>query len=140
MTNDGLAHGPVLVPQACTLPTAEQPVRLAEFDDLFANAVRGIETLGRTRSRMRLSGPAGLAARVRDLTARETECCSFFTFTVTSEPAADGETVVLDIEVPAEYADVLGALTQRAVAATTVRLARAEVAETIAVPTTREAV
>lgn len=104
----------VWVPQACTLPTVERPLRLAEFDDLFATAVREVEVLGRTRARMRLAGPAGLAARVRDLTARETECCSFFTFTVTPESAIDGEAVILDIAVPPAHADVLAALARRA--------------------------
>jgi hypothetical protein len=99
---------------ACALPTAERPLRLAEFDDLFAAAVRGVERLDPTHTRMRLTGPAGLAARLRDLTARETECCSFFTFTTTPEPAADGEAVVLDIEVPAAHADVLASLARRA--------------------------
>jgi hypothetical protein len=101
------------VPAACTLPTAEQPLRLAEFDALLATAVRGVETLGPTHARMRLTGAAGLEAQVRDLTARETECCSFFTFTITPEPAVDGEAMVLDIEVPPAHADVLAALAQR---------------------------
>jgi hypothetical protein len=101
-------------PDACTLPTAEQPLRLAEFDDLFATAVRQVDPVSATHARMHLTGPAGLADRVRDLAARETECCSFFTFTTTGEPAADGEAVVLDIEVPAAHADVLASLAQRA--------------------------
>jgi hypothetical protein len=29
----------VWVPEACTLPTVEQPFRVAEFDDLFAVAL-----------------------------------------------------------------------------------------------------
>ncbi|RSM64897.1 hypothetical protein DMB66_18460 [Actinoplanes sp. ATCC 53533] len=66
-----------VVPDAGTLPTAKQQLRLA--------------------------GPVGLAATARDLTARETECCSFFTFTVTAAgPADDVETVVLDVAVPAQ--------------------------------------
>jgi hypothetical protein len=101
------------VPDACTLPTAERPLRLAEFDDLFT-CVRRVDPITATHARLHLTGPAGLAARVRDLAARETECCSFFTFTTTGEPAADGEAVVLDIEVPAAHADVLASLTQRA--------------------------
>ncbi len=101
------------IPDACTLPTAEQPLRLAEFDALFATAVRSVEPLGPTHTRMRLTGPAGLAATVRDLTARETACCSFFTFTVTPEPAGDGEALTLDIQVPAAYADVLASLAAR---------------------------
>jgi hypothetical protein len=104
----------VRMPQACTLPTVERPLRLAEFDDLFATAVRVVKVLGPTHVLMRLAGPVGLAARVRDLTAREAGCCSFFTFTLIPEPAGDGEALVLDIEVPAAYADVLAALAQRA--------------------------
>jgi hypothetical protein len=105
---------PIVIPDACALPTAEQPLRLAEFDALFATAVRRVEPVGPTHARMWLTGPAGLATRVRDLTARETECCSFFTFTVTPEPADDGEALILDVEVPAQYTDVLASLTQRA--------------------------
>ncbi len=68
-------------PDACTLPTAEGPLRLAEFDTLYATAVHRIERGDRT-VRMHLTGPDGLAAHVRDLTARESECCSFFAFTL----------------------------------------------------------
>ncbi|MCA2212901.1 hypothetical protein [Jidongwangia harbinensis] len=110
---------PIVVPDACTLPTADQPLRLAEFDALFATAVRHVETVAPTHARMRLTGPDGLAATVRDLTARETECCSFFTFTVTPGPADDGESLLLDIEVPAGYVDVLDALVGRAGALST---------------------
>ncbi|GAA3383126.1 hypothetical protein [Cryptosporangium minutisporangium] len=102
------------IPEACTLPTAERPLRLAEFDDLFATAVRRVESVSATHARMYLTGPAGLTATVRDLTARETECCSFFAFTTHPEQATDGEAVLLDVEVPAAHADVLASLTQRA--------------------------
>lgn len=106
------ATEPGWVPQACTLPTVEQPLRLAEFDDLFA-AVRAIGTTSPTQARLRLAGPAGLTKTVRDLTARESSCCSFFLFTVTTEPAADDETVTLDVQVPRQHAAVLAALVQR---------------------------
>lgn len=101
-------------PDACTLPTAEQPFRLAKFDELFATAVQRVEKIADGKARMLLSGPAGLLETVRDLTARETECCSFYTFTVTAEPDAANDVVVLDIEVPPAYAGVLASLTQRA--------------------------
>ncbi|GAA3347174.1 hypothetical protein GCM10020358_60930 [Amorphoplanes nipponensis] len=101
-------------PDACTLPTADQPLRLAEFDDLFATAVRQVDRAGATRARLHLAGRAGLAARVRDLAARETACCSFFRFTATARAATGGEAVILDIEVPAAHADVLAALVGRA--------------------------
>lgn len=102
------------VPDACTLPTAERPLRLAEFDDLFATAVRRVEPVTATHIRMWLTGPAGLEATVRDLTARETACCSFFTFTVTGEPGDDSGALTLDVEVPGQYADVLASLAERA--------------------------
>jgi hypothetical protein len=100
-----------LVPDACTLPTAERPLRSAEFDDLFTTAVRQVDRLDATHARLHLTGPPGLAARVRDLAARETECCSFFRFTTTRQDAGD---VLLDIEVPAAHADVLASLVRRA--------------------------
>ncbi len=108
-----------VVPDACTLPTVEQPLRLAEFDTLFSTAVHTVETLDPTHARMRLTGPAGLGATVRDLTARETACCSFFSFTVTLEPRGDGdgEALTLDVRVPAQYADVLASLAGRAATA-----------------------
>jgi hypothetical protein len=102
------------VPDACTLPTTEQPLRLAEFDDLFTTGVRRVELITRTHTRLHLTGDAGLVETTRDLTARETECCSFFTFTVTPGPADQGEALTLDVEVPAQHADVLDALTTRA--------------------------
>jgi len=97
----------------CTLPTTERPARLAEVDTLFATAVRDIDLVGPTHARLRLTGPAGLEATVRDLTDRETRCCSFFTFTL----LPDGDHLTLEIEVPEQYAKVLAALTARAAAA-----------------------
>jgi hypothetical protein len=101
---------PFEIPDACSLPTAEQPLRLAEFDALFTTAVREVTAVSPTHIRLRLSGPPGLEATVRDLAARETQCCSFFAFNVFS----DGDALILDIEVPAAHADVLAALAGRA--------------------------
>ncbi|MFF5217676.1 hypothetical protein [Micromonospora sp. NPDC000442] len=103
-----------IVPDACTLPTVEQPLRLAEFDNLFATAVRQVETLNPSHARMQLTGPTGLEATVRDLTARETQCCSFFAFTLTPGPTDDGEALTLDVAVPVQYADVLDSLVRSA--------------------------
>lgn len=93
----------------CTLPTAERPLRLAEFDDLFASSAHRIEHED-TSARIDLSGSAGLADRVRDLTERETSCCAFFTFLV------DGtdQDLRLSIEVPTDRRDVLAAMVARA--------------------------
>src|SRR5689334_7657995 len=67
---------------ACTLPTVERPVRLAEFDALFADAVRSVRREA-GQLRLHLTGPEGLRERVRDLAERETACCSFFSFVIT---------------------------------------------------------
>ncbi|GIJ24223.1 hypothetical protein [Micromonospora lutea] len=98
------------VPEACTLPTVERPLRLAEFDDLFATALRGQQRLSPTVLRWRLDPAA--EATARDLTGRESSCCSFFTFTYTD----DGDTVRLDVEVSTAHVDVLDALAGRAAA------------------------
>jgi hypothetical protein len=101
------------VPAACTLPTAAQPLRLAEFDALFATALRRQERLSAQHLRMTLTGGEGLAEATRDLTARESACCSFFDFTVTET----GDGVVLDIEVPAAHTAVLDGLSALATSA-----------------------
>jgi hypothetical protein len=88
-------------------PTTQRPLRLAEFDDLFAVAVRGQQRLSPTRLRWWLDPAAESAAR--DLTAREAECCSFFSFTFAPLDGA----VQLDVEVPAAHVGVLDALAQR---------------------------
>jgi len=107
-----ITAGLTWVPQACTLPTAQQPLRLAEFDDLFAIAVEQSERVSDRHLRLSLSGPDDLEATVRDLAARENACCSFFAFTVTSEAPGN---VVFDIEVPAAHVNVLDALADRAI-------------------------
>ena len=94
---------------ACTMPTAERPLRLAEFDDLFATSVRAVERRDGD-VRMRLTGAEGLTDRVRDLAARETECCSFFTFTV----EGTDDDLVLDVSVPPARQEILEALADRA--------------------------
>jgi hypothetical protein len=101
----------VWAPAACTLPTVDRPLRLAEFDDLFTTALRGQHRTSPTALRWLLDPAAEPTAR--DLTARESACCSFFAFTYT--PAA-GHTL-LDVVVPAAHVDVLDALAARAAAA-----------------------
>jgi hypothetical protein len=98
-------------PSACTLPTAARPLRVAEFDDLFATALRRVDRVAPTRARLVLADTGGIHAIVEDLTARESACCSFFTFTVSP---ADPDGLLLDIEVPAAQVDVLTALVARA--------------------------
>jgi hypothetical protein len=97
--------------EACTLPTAERPLRVAEFDDLFASSLTSIDRTADTHARLLLAGDVDLAARTQRLADAETSCCSFFTFAVTT-PAPG--VVAVDIDVPAAYADVLGGLVARA--------------------------
>ena len=99
----------LLTTDACTMPTVDRPLRLAEFDSLFADAVRSVAYEG-DQVRMHLTGPAGLRERVRDLAERETACCSFFSFVI------DGETddLTLEIAVPREHRRILEGLAQRA--------------------------
>ncbi|KAA9378358.1 hypothetical protein F5972_15960 [Microbispora cellulosiformans] len=97
-------------PPACTLPTAEQPLRVAEFDALFAETVRAVQREERERLRLELRSSPEHAARAAELTARENGCCSFFTFTLTIA----GGGLTLDVAVPPENADVLDALQARA--------------------------
>ena len=95
------------VPEACTLPTVERRLRVAEFDELFRTGLLGVERVEATRVRMRLSRAVEQTAR--ELTARETSCCSFFGFEFT--PA--GDEVLLDITVPPAHVGVLEALASR---------------------------
>jgi hypothetical protein len=105
---------------ACRLPTAERPLREAEFDRLFAAALCGVERPARTWLRLLLAtgdGAAGdgVEATAQDLIARESSCCSFFDFRLTSA----GHRLVLDVRVPAERVEVLDGLARRAEAART---------------------
>jgi hypothetical protein len=95
---------------ACTLPTAQRPLRVAEFGDLFATAVRGVERPAPQWLRLRLAPAAEASAR--ELTARESACCAFFDFRFS--PAADE--LLLDVRVPAARTDVLDGLARQAAA------------------------
>ncbi|WP_189153130.1 hypothetical protein [Lentzea pudingi] len=95
------------VPRACTLPTAEKPFRVAEFDELLDGAAR--HRPQRTRLVLELEPRPEVAARAANLAVRETGCCSFFTFELT----ATGDGLSLAISVPAAHAEVLDALAAR---------------------------
>jgi hypothetical protein len=99
---------PTWVPEACTLPSRERPLRVAEFDALFATALHAWERPA--AELLRLSLEPGCEAELRDLTVRETACCSFFTFTVRREGK---DLLTLDISVPAAQAPVLDALSAK---------------------------
>lgn len=97
--------------EACTLPTADRPLRVAEFDALFGTSLQSIEQSSDTDARLVLSGDQSIADRVRQLAEAETACCSFFTFTIT-EPQPGH--VDLAIEVPPAHAEVLTTMLDRA--------------------------
>ena len=98
----------------CTLPTAAQPMRVKEFDELFRYQVGQPRRIGPHRVEFSFPSADGLSAQVSDLVARESACCSFFEFTI---EAVDQDRLVLRVGVPASRVDVLQALTARAAAA-----------------------
>ncbi len=96
------------MPEACTLPTVARPVRVAEFDQLFAAALLGSRRPSPTRLELVLD--PGAEARARDLATRETSCCSFFAF----DFAQAREGLVMGVGVPSSSVDVLDAFAARA--------------------------
>jgi hypothetical protein len=97
------------VPQACTLPTVERPLRVAEFDGLFAAGLLGVEREG--PAELRLTLDASVEGVARELVARESTCCSFFGFAFSE--GGDGE-LLLRVRVPAAQVGVLDGLAARA--------------------------
>jgi hypothetical protein len=94
------------VPVACTLSRAQQPVRGAEWGDLFGTDVLEIRRVNPTSALLVLRPDPLVAARAADLAVRETQCCSFFVFTQT----ASGGTLTVEIVVPPEQSATLDAL------------------------------
>lgn len=98
------------VPAACTLPTVERPLRRAEFDDVFAHDVLSVARESGQLLRLELRADPDVAARAAVLAARETGCCSFFTFELT---LTEGR-VTLRISAGSAHVSVLDALADRA--------------------------
>lgn len=111
MSDHNLTIDDGCVPDACTLPTAERPLRLAEFDRFFAEAVRSTERVSAQHLRLQLDGRAQVEEAARDLTARESSCCSFFAFDFSR---SGPDSLTLDVRVPSGHIGVLDALTARA--------------------------
>jgi hypothetical protein len=102
----------VWVPEACALPTAEQPLRVAEFAALFATALHSTDRTAPTTLRLVLE--RSIEETARELAARETACCPFFAFTFDHDP--DGQ-LVMTVTVPAAYTQALEGLAKRATTA-----------------------
>jgi hypothetical protein len=100
------------VPDACTLPAADMPGRLAEFDAAFAAGLREAELVSPTHARWVFRADQAQAQSLAGLLGREQECCTFFGFGQRS----DGDTVTVDVTVPPGQAAVLAALAARAAA------------------------
>lgn len=98
------------MPSACTLPTVDRPLRVAEFDDLLSTAVERLERPAPGELRLGLVASPEVAGSAAALAARETACCSFFTFTLT----ATGGALSLSVTVPPAQVEVLDALAARA--------------------------
>ena len=98
------------VPEACTLPTVEQPLRRAEFDSLFAEDLIDVRRDSPQRVRLQLRAHPDAAARAARLAVKETSCCSFFSFEIS---IADGA-VSLEVSAAPAHTAVLTALAARA--------------------------
>jgi hypothetical protein len=96
-------------PEACSLPLADQPARVAEWDALFTDAVCGVSPI-EGGVRLVVDRAVTTPAEVADLADRESQCCSFLGFTVA---VGDG-TLTLDVMADADRADVVAALAGRA--------------------------
>jgi hypothetical protein len=102
------------VPDACTLPTQQVPRRVAEFDDLFARALRSLTRPAPGWLRLGFDGSPHVEASIGDLVARETACCSFFDFTLCR---GEHGRLWLDVRVPEGYEPILDAMARQAGAA-----------------------
>ncbi|RDI63669.1 hypothetical protein [Nocardia pseudobrasiliensis] len=98
-------------PDSCTLPTIAQPIRVAEFDQLFRSSARAVHRPGPVRLEV-LMDPA-TEALARELAGRESSCCSFFVF----EFSSTAEGLVMSVGVPPVRTEVLDAFTDRVHAA-----------------------
>lgn len=89
-------------PIMCTLSPNSMVDRLGEFETLFA---RGLTRLEREPLLLRLTFEADAArqARIRELFAREQQCCAFLTFTVEETEAG----LLVSILAPAEAGPTL---------------------------------
>lgn len=85
-------------------------MRLAEFDALFTHHVQQVHRADASRVVLALTGGPQVAGTAADLAARESACCSFFTFDL----IITNGTLMLAVSTTAAHVDVLAALADRA--------------------------
>jgi hypothetical protein len=78
MISDAVDEG---APIACTLDATGMAVRMAEFAQLFREALVGRDTTA-DGIRFRFAADTGVEDQIRDLARREQTCCSFFSFAI----------------------------------------------------------
>lgn len=96
---------------ACTLPTIERPLRLGEFDALFAEDLLAVNVLTPTSAQFTLRLAPEVAGRAAHLATKESRCCSFFHFDLTITSAA----LTLTVNADHPHEPVMAALVNRAV-------------------------
>lgn len=100
----------VWVPSACTIPTENQPLRVAEFDDFFSHNALALSRPTPNQLRIEIQPEPDAASRAAALAVKETGCCSFFTFEMTISVGS----VELTVSTAETHAAVLAALGERA--------------------------
>ena len=91
-------------PESCTLPTVDEPLRVAAFTALFRDHLKRVQRPAPTVAELTLDAES--LDRARELATLETSCCSFFSFDV----LAGNERVLMTIAVSPMHAPVLDAL------------------------------
>ena len=88
----------VTPPIVCDMSGAPDTLaeRLAEYRDLFADALVGRERIDEDAIQFRFRARPGLLDRVNDLAAREKACCAFFDFVISEH----GDEIWWDARVP----------------------------------------
>ncbi len=94
------------VPIACTLTPTDAADRVGEWREFFRECVLAA-SLGTQELRLTLAPNDAALTRAADLSAREKQCCAFFSFSIDIEPSNR----VLVISVPAEAGAVLDDMT-----------------------------
>lgn len=110
-TNTPFDQGP-WAPAECTMPTPDRLVRAAEFDDLFATTVTDLRRESPVQLVLELQADEATAERAAGLASRETQCCSFFVFTLT----VTGGSLTLRVDVPSAHVAVLDGFVDRVLA------------------------